>query len=309
MTAASAEVEIGLGLPGLDDVAGSARWAEQAGFDYLFSGEHLFFHVPVPNAFVALAAAAGATSRIKLLSGVTVLPLYPAVVAAKMASVLDRVSAGRFHLGVGVGGEFPREFEAAGVPLAERGRRTNETLEVMRLLFSDERASFEGTWTRFDDVGLDPMPLTPGGPPIWIAGRSEAAIRRAGRFGDVWMPYMYTPEQVAESLASVRAHAAEHDRDPDAVGAAIYAFVNVDEDGDRARAAIAAAVGRNYDQDFSRLGHYLIAGTPDECAARIREYAAAGATSVQLQPGCAPAEERRVLDLLAGTVLPALRSG
>lgn len=258
MPATSAKVEIGLGLPGLDDVAGTARWAEEVGFDYLFSGEHLFFHVPVPNAFVALAAAAGATTRIKLLSGVTVLPLYPAVVAAKMVSVLDRVSGGRFNLGVGVGGEFPKEFEAAGVPVAERGRRTNETLEVMRLLFSSERTSFDGEWTKFDEVGLDPMPLTPGGPPIWIAGRSEAAMRRAGRFGDVWMPYMYTPEQVAESLVEVRGHAAEHDRDPEAIRAAIYAFVNVDEDGDRAREAIAAAVGRNYDQDFSRLGHYLL---------------------------------------------------
>lgn len=307
MATSGDSVEIGIGLPGVGDIAATAQRFEAAGFDFVFSGEHLFFHVPTPNAFVALAAAAGATSRIKLLSGITILPLYPAVVAAKMASVLDVVSGGRFNLGVGVGGEYPKEFEAAGVPVAERGRRTNESLEVMRLLFSTRRASYEGTWTRFADVGLDPMPATPGGPPIWVAGRTEAAMRRAGRFADVWMPYMYTPEQLAESLVTVRDQAVADDRDPAEVGAAIYAFVNVDEDGDSAREAIVAAVSRNYEQDFSRLGRYLIAGTPAACVARIREYAEAGAGAVQLQLGCAPEEEERVLELLAAAVLPELR--
>ena len=301
-------LRIGLGVHDLDALPQRARQAETMGFDYVFSGEHIFFHGPVPNAFVALGAAAGATAHIELLSAITLLPLYPPVLAAKMAAVLDRVSAGRFHLGVGVGGEFRQEFTATGVPLDERGARTDEALQILRLLFAPGRHTFRGRWTTFHDVALDPPPRRPGGPPIWVAGRSAAAMRRAGRYADVWMPYLYTPEQLAESLAAVRSSAAEAGRDPSVVGAAVYAFVCVDEDGTAARAAAIEAVSRNYRQDFRRLQRYLIAGTPDECARRIREYAEAGAEAVQLQIACAPADEGRVSGLLARAVLPQLRA-
>jgi alkanesulfonate monooxygenase SsuD/methylene tetrahydromethanopterin reductase-like flavin-dependent oxidoreductase (luciferase family) len=102
-------------------VAAEARTAEDAGYDGVATGEHLFFHGPHANAFVALAAAAGATSRVRLLSSLTVLPLYPAALAAKLATTLDQVSGGRFDMGVGVGGEYPPEFEAAGVDVRQRG--------------------------------------------------------------------------------------------------------------------------------------------------------------------------------------------
>ena len=87
-------------------------------------GEHVFFHVPCSNAFISLAVAAGATTELKLMSTITLLPLYPAVLAAKQAAALDVASGGRFHMGIGVGGELPREFEASGVPVSERGART-----------------------------------------------------------------------------------------------------------------------------------------------------------------------------------------
>jgi alkanesulfonate monooxygenase SsuD/methylene tetrahydromethanopterin reductase-like flavin-dependent oxidoreductase (luciferase family) len=221
--------------------------------------------------------------------------------------VLDVVSGGRFDLGIGVGGEIAKEFEAVGVPVGERGRRTDEALEVLRLLFSPGPHSFEGRFTSFADCELMPGPTQPGGPPIWVAGRSEAAMRRAGRFGTVWMPYMYTPERLATSLATVRETAEAEGRDPAAVDGAIFSFVCVDEDGDRARAEVVKAVGHNYRQDFSKLGHYLIAGTPEECAARIGEYVEAGARDVQLQFGCAPADREAVYALLRDRLLPLLR--
>ena len=91
-----------------------ARAAEEAGYDGVATGEHLFFHGPVTNAFVSLAAAAGATTRIRLLSSLTVLPLYPAALAAKLAATLDQVSGGRFDMGVGVGGEYRRSSSRPG---------------------------------------------------------------------------------------------------------------------------------------------------------------------------------------------------
>ena len=300
-------MELGVGLRKVDDIVDSARALERAGFDRVFCGEHFFFHGPAPNAFVALAAAGGATERIRLLSAITLLPLYPAAMAAKMASVLDVVSRGRFDFGVGVGGEFRPEFDAIGVSVKERGRRMNESLEAIRALFSGEKTTFDGEFATIDGLALDPPPVQPGGPPIWVAGRSEAAQRRAGRFGDVWMPYMYTPEQLAASLEVVRATASAAGRDAASVDAGVFVWTCVDEDGDRARAEIAAVVGRTYEQDFSRLGRYLVAGTPDEVVARLREFGEAGAGSAQLMLGCEPAAEQRVLDLLGKSVMPQLR--
>lgn len=302
-----ASIEVGIGLPDLEDVPAFAQRVERAGFDYLSSGEHIFFHGPTPNSLVALAAAASVTERIGLLSAIALAPLYPPALLAKMASVLDHVSGGRFHLGVGVGGENPREFEAVGVPLAQRGRRTDEALEVIRQLFTSERVSFHGQWTSFEEVALDPRPVRKDGPPIWVAGRSEAAMRRAGRFADVWMPYMYTPEQLVKSIVEVRRQAEAHGRNPDAVRATLHAFICVDEDGDLARKTITRAVGQTYKQDFSRLAHYLIAGTAEECVARIAEYAQAGARCVQLNLGCPPDQQDRVLQTIEAHVLPSLR--
>ena len=114
-------IEFGISLRLLFGAKDEARRAEALGYDYLLTGEHVMFHGPTANNLVSLAAAAGATERIKLMSGIVLVPLYPAALLAKQVSVLDVVSDGRFHLGVGVGGEYPKEFAAVGVPVAERG--------------------------------------------------------------------------------------------------------------------------------------------------------------------------------------------
>src|SRR3712207_3462230 len=154
-------------------VAAEARAAEDAGYDGVATGEHLFFHSTHPNGFVALAAAAGATSRIRLLSALTVVPLYPAALAVKLATTLDRVSGGRFDLGIGVGGEYPPEFVAAGVEVTERGARADEALELFRAVWAGGPVEFAGRFTRVPGLALDPGPVQPGGPPIWLGGRSE----------------------------------------------------------------------------------------------------------------------------------------
>jgi alkanesulfonate monooxygenase SsuD/methylene tetrahydromethanopterin reductase-like flavin-dependent oxidoreductase (luciferase family) len=102
-----------------------ARWAEDRGFDQVACGEHVFFHGATANAFIALAAAAGATTHIRLLSALTILPMYPAALAAKLVATLDQVSKGRFDFGVGVCGEHPPEFNAVCVPVSERAQRTD----------------------------------------------------------------------------------------------------------------------------------------------------------------------------------------
>jgi probable F420-dependent oxidoreductase len=288
-------------------VAAEARWAEDRGFDLIACGEHIFFHGRTPNAFVVLAAAAGATERIRLLSALTILPVYPAVMAAKLAATLDQVSNGRFDFGVGVGGEYPPEFEAVGVPVPERGARTDEALALISELLRGEPVDFAGRWTTVDGLALNPPALQQPRPPIWVGGRREAAFRRAGRFADVWMPYMYTPERLADSLASVRQYAVDSGRDASDVRGAIFCWGALDRDPAVARGDAIAAVNRTYNQDFEPLAdRYLLTGTPEEVIRRVTEFRDAGAETV-IFGGPRNAEAwRRSVEMFAEEVLPEL---
>jgi probable F420-dependent oxidoreductase len=289
-------------------VADEARAAEGGGYDGVATGEHLFFHGPVTNGFVTLAAAAGATTRIRLLSALTVLPLYPAALAAKFAATLDQVSNGRFDMGVGVGGEHPPEFVAAGVDVTERGARADEALALMKQLWTGGSVDFDGRFARVPGLTLDPLPVQAGGPPIWLGGRRPAAIRRAGRFADVWMPYMYTPEQVADSLVEVRGAAEAAGRDPALIRGAVFCWGNVDPDPEVARREVVEGVSAVYQQDFSRLAdRYLLHGDPDRVAARAREYADAGAGTLIFSPVGEGTRRREVVDLFTRSVLPQIR--
>jgi len=294
------------------EVTGLARQAERAGFDFLACGEHVFFHSPALNAFVALAAAAGATARIRLLTALTILPLYPPALAAKQAATLDRVSGGRLDLGIGVGGEYPAEFAAVGVPVRERGRRADEALGVLTLLFAGDSVSFgrpDGPEARaMPAQQLSPLPVQRPRPPLWIGGRSPSSTRRAGRFGDVWMPYMHTPGQLAAGLLQARVAAAEYGRPADAIRGAYFCWTAVSDDPAVARRAAVETLNRVYAQDFGRaVDRYVPAGTPSQVATRLAEYASAGAESVVLAPACAPEDCPRVIRTLADELIPALR--
>jgi len=261
-----------------------AQQAEQLGFDFLGCGEHLFFHGPTPNAFAMLAAAAGATKQIRLVSSINLLPLYPAAMVAKLAATIDVISQGRFELGIGSGGEYPPEFVAAGVEPATRFRRTDEGLQVIRQLLRGETVTFAGEFTTVPGLALNPPPCQRGGPPFWLGGRKPAALRRAGRHADVWMPYMVDPAQLDRGLRKVRDAAAENGRDPADVSAALFAWACVDEDANWARESGISTVSAAYNQDFTALAdRYLLVGQPESVSARMDEFAHAGAELVLFQ--------------------------
>lgn len=305
-------MRVGLMLPPeLDpaEVIGRAVAAEASGFDFLACGEHVFFHRPVPNAFVTLAAAAGATSRIRLLSALTVLPLYPAALAAKMIATLDGVSSGRFELGVGVGGEFPTEFEACNVPLEERGRRTDEALAILRELFTGQPVDHAGTYATLRGVTLRPPPVQRPGPPVWIGGRREAALQRTARFGDGWLPYLVNPEQLAAGLDRVQTLAVDRGRPAGAIRGGVFCWSVVDADGDWARRTALDTLGALYQQDLTHhADRYLVAGTPKAAVERLRQYADAGAETIVFAPACRGADLDRVIGTFATEVLPQIRT-
>ena len=302
-------MRVGITVDDPETVVAEARRAEALGFDYLGCGEHLFFHGPTPNSFAMLAAAAAVTSRIRLVTSIALLPLYSAAMVAKMASVIDRISGGRFELGVGAGGEYPPEFVAASVDPATRFRRLDEGLEVIRRLFAGGPVTYEGSYAKLSGLALDPPPRQPGGPPIWLGGRKDGALRRAGRYADVWMPYMVDPEQVRGGLAQVRAEAARHERGAEAVSAALFAWTAVDADTSWARSTAVRTVSAAYKQDFSTLAdRYLLIGAPDEVGERLAQFAAVGVDTVLIQAAADSTEHRsRIVETFASRVLPIVR--
>jgi len=196
-------------------------------FDSVWTGDHVSFHNPMYESLTLLASYVPITSRVRLGTAVYLLALRPPAIAAKITSTLDALSGGRLIFGVGVGGENPKEFEVCGVPHGERGARVSEAIEVVRTLWRDTPATFKGRFTQFSGVSLDPKPVQKPGPPIWIGGRSDAALARAGRQGDGWVSYVVQPERYAESLDKIRSAARAAGRDLAHFAAAHVAFVTV----------------------------------------------------------------------------------
>lgn len=294
-------MRLGIVLSGHTDVVAEAQLAESLGLPFVAAGEHVFFNGPTSNAFVTLAAAAAATTTVRLVSTVTLLPLYPAALAAKLAATLDRISGGRFDLGIGVGGESAAEFAACGVPVAERGSRTEEGLRLLKELFTGEPVTFHGRYTEVHGVALQPAPVQRPHPPIWIGGRREAAMRRAARHADVWLPYMYTPEMLSTSLERIHALASTMGRP--AVTGAVFTWLAVDRDSARARRFAHAKLAAVYRQNTERmLDKYVTTGNPVQVAARLAEYAAAGAEHIVCALACPDEDRPAMIELLATEV-------
>jgi probable F420-dependent oxidoreductase len=284
-----------------------ARRVEELGYESVWTGDHVSFHNPLYESLTLLSAYAAITSRVRLGTAVYLLALRSAAIAAKITSTLDVLSGGRLIFGVGVGGENPKEFELCGVPHAERGARVSEAIDVVRTLWRDTPATFNGRFTRFDSVSIDPKPAQ--APPIWIGGRSDAALARAGRQGDGWVSYVVQPERYAQSVEKIRRSAQQAGRPLDHFVAAHLAFVTVGRDYETAKAAWVKFLTKRYAQDFEPLAKkYGIIGTPAQCAEQIEAFRAAGCNYVIVNAIGEPEHEREQLERVAADILPRFRS-
>jgi alkanesulfonate monooxygenase SsuD/methylene tetrahydromethanopterin reductase-like flavin-dependent oxidoreductase (luciferase family) len=188
------------------DLAGvldTARLIERLGFDHVIAGHHLLAGDLglSPDPLVLLSAIAGATTRVRVASSILIAPLYEPLVAAHQAATLDALSDGRFVLGVGTGWDRA-EFAAVAAPFEQRGKRTDANLATMRAL-----------WRGESELSLGMPPRTPDGPPLWIGGSSDAALRRALRFGTAWHG-SGDPETIAATGTRIAQLAESTDRDP-----------------------------------------------------------------------------------------------
>lgn len=284
------------------------RAVERLGFDSVWTGDHVSFHNPLQDSLALLASYTAITTRVKLGVGVYLLALRPPAIAAKQTATIDVLSGGRLIFGVGVGGENPKEFELCGVPHAERGARVTEAIEVVRRLWRDTPASFQGRFTRFTNVSIDPKPVQPGGPPIWVGGRSDAALARAGRQGDGWISYVVHPDRYAQSLVKIRAAAEAAGRTLSQFTAAHLTFVTVGHDWETAKAAWVRALSKRYAQDFEPLAKkYGVIGTPAQCAEQLERFVEAGCRYFVMDAIGDPKDEAAQLETLATDVLPRFR--
>ena len=281
------------------------RRIEQAGFESVWAGDHISFHNPIFESITLLASYVGVTNRIRLGTGVYLLALRSPAVAAKMAATLDVLSGGRLIFGVGVGGENPKEFEVSGVPHTERGARVTEAIDVVRALWRDTPASFQGRFTRFEGVSIDPKPVQTPGPPIWIGGRSDAALVRAARQGDGWLSYVVHAARYAQSAARIREEAGRAGRALDRFVHGHLAFVTVGDDQERARATWVRLLSQRYAQDFGPLADkYGIIGTPAQCAEQLQRFVEAGCTYFVMNPICDNEDTEGQFEQIAGEIVP-----
>lgn len=297
------------GVPDVQTLLEAGRQAEAAGYDSIWSGDHVMMWSPIVECVTLLSAIAAVTSRVRIGTAVYLLPLRQPTVAAKTFAGLDYVSGGRLEFGVGVGGEFVKEFEACGIPHAERGARTDEGLEIVTRLWTEERVTFEGRFHRFKDIGIAPRPLQQPRPPIWIGGRSDAALRRTARFADGWLAYMATRERIRESMSKIGDQASALGREAGAIRCGLLLFCFVASDRDVARTRVVQDLSSRYNQPFETLvDRYCAFGTPAECAQAIRRFAEAGANNLVLKFTCAPDEVLDQQARFAADVIPLLRA-
>jgi alkanesulfonate monooxygenase SsuD/methylene tetrahydromethanopterin reductase-like flavin-dependent oxidoreductase (luciferase family) len=251
----------------------SGQWAREAGYiedlglDSVWAGDHLANDMPMIDLPSTLATAAAVSTRLEL-AGVMLVALRPAAWSAKQIGSLQTLSGNRLLLGVGVGGQWPDEWAAAGVPIKERGRRTDDLLKALPSLLA-------GHATETPDTGvvIRLTPPTPT-PPIWIAGNSPRALRRAGELGNGWYPAMISPAGYTEGLAKIREIAAAAGRPAPTGGVQLFGTVASTPD------TVANILHRNYDLPLEVGRQIVVCGGPRQVADRINSFVAAGAAHV-----------------------------
>ncbi|MGH9192026.1 MAG: TIGR03619 family F420-dependent LLM class oxidoreductase [Acidimicrobiales bacterium] len=255
---------------GVAELTQVAQACEAAGFDYVAVCDHVAIPDPLVESMRApwwdtvatLAYLAGVTERVRLLSHVYVLAYRHPLATAKAFATLDALSGGRAILGVGAG-HVEGEFDALGVPFAQRGRITDEAVVAIRAALADEWGG--------GDVGQQPRPVQPGGPPIWVGGSSGAALRRAARLGDGWLPQGPPEGGMAAAIATLGRLREEAGREgPFAVGGGVGLYVG---------------------QPAFDVPRWTVTGDPDRIAEAVRDLVGLGVNHVAIRIASRSCEE------------------
>ncbi len=279
------------------------------GYDSVWTGDHVAFTGPIQDPLTLLTYLSALNPNLIYGTSVYLLALRHPSTVAKMVATVDRLmGAGHFIFGVGVGGEFAREFEACGVPVKQRGGRTSEAIEVMKRLWTEPRVAHRGKYFSFDEISMEPKPATPGGPPVWVGGRAEAALKRAARLGDGWMPYVVTPKRYAEGLEFIAREAEHTGRRIEHFGTSLFLFATLGSTYEQALDVATELLSKRYAMDFREPARrYAAMGRPAEVAERIAEFIKAGVRHFGIDLVCHPRDRDAQLEQIGKEVIPLLR--
>jgi probable F420-dependent oxidoreductase len=265
-----------------DGIIEWARQLEASGIDGVFVGDHVTFYGSGSDALIKLAPIAAATTTLQLQTCVYLLALRHPTPVALQAAMVDQLSHGRLILGVGIGGEDPNEWWACGVDPKTRARRTDESLQILRSLWTQEETSFDGKYFKLDAVRMRPKPHRPGGVLLQVGGRSDAALRRTARYADGWTGIWVSTRRFAEAGEKIAEFAAEAGRGDTVFTRGMQFWMGVDDDREVAKAKVAGSMQAFYKLPFASFEKYTPYGTPAEIAEYIAPYIEAGCESINM---------------------------
>ena len=293
----NARVEFGVLLPtreavmsGRSDPSLLLRLAERAealGFHSIWVGDSLTAR-PRIDALTTLAAVGARTSRVRLGTAIFLAALRQPILLAYQLASLDWMTGGRIDLGLGYGqrGEASQEqeFKILGLDPAARIKMSEESMQIMRRLWRENDVAYDGAFTRFEHVTIEPKPAQPGGVPIWLASNDvEAGLRRVGRMGDAWMNNIKDPETYRICWAKIRAYAAESGRDPGTIQPGSYFTIAAGGEAavDEGQQFLAEYYNRSYEAIVK--ANLCVTGSWDEVMDRLDAFVEAGARTMVLR--------------------------
>jgi probable F420-dependent oxidoreductase len=293
-----------LGLPDPGRVWDFVDKAEAWGADSIWLSDHVVARFPSYDAMTVLAMFVARTRRLKLGTSVLLLPTRNPVQVAKSIATMDVLSGGRVILGVGLGRD-PREYEVAGVPFHERGRRLDEAIRVIRKVWTESPASLDGTWNTLRDIRLTPMPTKKPTPDLWVGGDSDAALRRVARLANGWFASRITPEHYRRQMDLILKYAVEYGRGDEEMESGILINTCLDSDRAAARERVATYLREAPPHPAgAALDAYTAFGPREDCIAAIERYVAVGADKFVLWPACPPEELLAQLERICRDILP-----
>jgi alkanesulfonate monooxygenase SsuD/methylene tetrahydromethanopterin reductase-like flavin-dependent oxidoreductase (luciferase family) len=286
MAVASESVRVGLfpstGAQRGDEAAHLAA-VHDAGIDYVCVGDHVSFFVGAGlDGLLQATALSMLHPTLPVMTGVYLLPLRHPVLVARQLSDLGQLAPGRLIFGVGIGGEDRHEVEICGVDPATRGRRMEECLAIVRQLLTGKPVTFNGEFFEVDDALILPAPVEPT--PIIVGGRSDAAVRRAGRLGDGWLGIWNSARRFAQVVEIIGEEATRVGRDDRPTQHAMQLWCGIADTKESARARLAPAMEAFYQIPFERFEKYSPHGTPEDVAEFLVPYVEAGCRAFNLIP-------------------------
>ncbi len=283
---------------------------EELGFDSVWVWDHMLLGVepnfPIIDSLTVLTGIAARTTRIKLGTGILVLPLRNAVALAKQLSSMDQLSRGRMVMGM-ASGWYKREFDAMGIPFEQRGKIMDENLDLLRRLWTE--LSVTGQYARYSPskAVMYPKPAQEH-IPILIGGYVDRVLKRAATAGDGWLTYFYTPEGFTKSWTKIRNFAKEAGKDPDTLLNASQLPIMIGPSKDAVKADMLDWLNKEWDfpaqSDCTRDS--AVMGSVDECVAQLKEHHAVGVQKIIFVPYRYQMDQ---IEIIAREIIPRLKNG